>query len=42
MLLFVRTCASYNRYQLAMRCLCSCDVTGTAGNVKKLTCKYFL
>ena len=34
MLLFVYTCASYNGYQLAMRCLCSCDVIGTAGNIK--------
>jgi len=43
MLLFVYTCASYNGYQLAIRCLCLCYVTGTAGNVKKLTWfKYFL
>jgi hypothetical protein len=42
MLLFVYTCASYNGYQLAMRCLCLCDVAGTAGNVTKLTWfKYF-
>jgi hypothetical protein len=41
-MLFVYTCASYNGYQLAIRCLCSCDVTGTTGNVKKLTWfKYF-
>ena len=41
-MLFVYICASYNGYQLAMHCLCSCDVTGTAGDVKKLTWfKYF-